>query len=232
MAAEGPTAQFLLDAMVDDLIDRLGFLRHAPEHVFAEGPGRPLPLAAFGTAAMRLDHEPLRDFDHPLPYQSATYDLVISLGSLGTLNDPVGALIQMRELLLPGGLAMASFVGGQSLSCLRRAMFEAEPERPAARMHPLVDPRSCPQLLARAGWADPVVDSYRLTVRYPSLDRLVQDLREHAMGNVLASPAPALTRQSAARAREAFLAQADDDGKVSETFEIITLTGRRSARRL
>jgi len=111
---------------------------------------------------------------------------------------------------------------------LRRAMFEAEPDRPAARMHPLIDPRSCPQLLARAGWSDPVVDTQTLTVRYSSLDRLVQDLREQAMGSVLESPAPPLTRAARDCARAAFLAQADEDGKVSETFEIITLTGRRS----
>lgn len=168
------------------------------------------------------------DFEQALDFEPGSFELVTSVNSLDKVNDLPGALIQMRRLLAPGGLAIASFVGGESLMKLRRSMFDAEPDRPAARMHPMIDPRSCPQLLARAGWSDPVVDTYRLTVRYASLDRLVQDLREQAMGNVLASPAPPLTRTALDRARSAFLSQADEDGKVSETFEIVTLTGRRS----
>jgi hypothetical protein len=107
-------------------------------------------------------------------------------------------------------------------------MLAAEPDRPAARLHPLVDPRAAPQLLQRAGWKDPVVDSYRLTVRYPDLDRLVADLRDSGLGNALARPAAPLGRTAHFRARDAFKARADADGKVAETFEIITLTGRRS----
>jgi hypothetical protein len=107
-------------------------------------------------------------------------------------------------------------------------MLAAEPDRPAARMHPLVDPRSCPGLLGRAGWSDPVVDSHTLTARYRSLGRLVADLREQALGSVLASAPPPLGKAAYARACAAFLDQSDEDGKVSETFEIVTLTGRRS----
>ncbi len=228
LADAGDTARFLIDNMAEDLFDRLAFLRAEPAKVLVEGWGGSTFADSPWEHDVSFDGDWENDFDEPLPFTSGTYELVASVGSLGTVNDLVGALIQMRELLKPGGLAMASFVGGSSLPCLRQAMLAAEPDRPAARMHPLIDPRSCPQLLARAGWTDPVVDSYRLTVRYTSLDRLVQDLREMAMGNALASPAPPLTRDSVRLARDAFMAMADDDGKVSETFEIITLTGRRS----
>lgn len=232
LANAGETAKFLIEAMADDMFDRLGFLRHEPESVLVEGWGGSAFAESPWLHDVTFDSIWQQDFDAPVPFESSTYDLVASIGTLGTVNDLPGALIQMRELLVPGGLAMASFIGGQSLTKLRRAMVDAEPDRPAARMHPLIDPRSCPQLLGRVGWSDPVVDSYVLTVRYGSMQRLVQDLREHAIGNVLASPAPTLSRTSYARAEAAFMAQADDDGKVSETFEIITLTGRRSTRGL
>ncbi|VVT15959.1 methyltransferase [Erythrobacter sp. EC-HK427] len=228
LADRGEPAWFLIEAMADDLFDRLGFLRLQPARILAEGFGASVFCESPWEHDACFDGGWQHDFDDPLPYTSATYDLAASVNSLGTVNDLVGALIQMRELLVPGGLAMASFVGGQSLGKLRRAMFEAEPDRAAPRMHPMIDPRSCPELLGRAGWADPVVDSYTLTARYSSLDRLVQDLREQALGNVLATAAPPLGRSGLERARAAFLAQADADGKVSETFEIITLTGRRS----
>ena len=84
-------------------------------------------------------------------------------------------------------------------------MMAADGERPAARMHPMVDVRSAAQLLQRAGWSDPVVDSRTLKVSYRSLDKLVSDLRDQGLGSVLASPAPPLTRKGLERARSAFL---------------------------
>jgi SAM-dependent methyltransferase len=218
---------FLIEHMVDDVFERLSFMKHEGYNVLIDGFGDHLVAELPWDHPASFHYVEEQDLDQPSRHISGTFDLVASVGTLDKLNDLPGALIQMRELLAPGGVVIASFVGGASLPKLRRAMFEAEPERPAARMHPLVDPRSCPQLLGRAGWKDPVVDSHTLTVRYGSLDRLVQDLRVHAMGSVLASPAPPLTRAARERARAAFLAQADEDGKVSETFEIITLTGRR-----
>lgn len=216
----GGVAGFLIEEMVEDIHERLAFLRHHPATMLIDRAGFSAPPGC------TLSHAPA-EYGQPFP---GSFDLVASLATLDTANDLPGALIHMRELLASGGLAIATFIGGASLPALRRAMFEAEAERPAARMHPLIDPRSCPGLLSRAGWADPVVDTHRLTVRYSSLDRLVADLREQALGNVLASPAPPITRAALTRARAAFLDQADADGKVSETFEIITLTGRSPRR--
>lgn len=221
------TAFFLLDDMAEDVLDRLSFVRHGGGKVLIEGFDAAGLAQGPWTADAQFSYAGYSDFDQPLPFDSASFDLVVSINSLDSVNDLPGALIQMRELLKPDGLAIATFVGGMSLLKLRQAMLAAEPDRPAARMHPLVDPRSCPQLLQRAGWKDPVVDSHVLTARYSTLDRLVADLREQGLGSTLASPAPALGKVAFARAHEAFLEQADEDGKVSETFEIITLTGRR-----
>lgn len=230
------TTFFLLDQMCEDIEERLAFLGHYPRNMLVEGfdgggillPSNPPPEWR-GTT---LQSTNWRDFDEPLDLDRdrGPFEFVVSINSLDTVNDLPGALIQMNRLLVPGGLAIATFVGGNSLMKLRRAMLEAEPARPAARMHPLIDPRSCPELMQRADWQDAVVDTFALTVRYGSLDRLVQDLREQALGKVLASPTPPLTRAAADRARAAFLTQADEDGRVSETFEILTLTGRRSLR--
>ena len=61
---------------------------------------------------------------------------------------------------------------------------------------------------------------------YRSLDRLIADLRAQGLGNVLASPAPPLGKAGLERARQAFAAEADAQGRVVETFEILTLSGR------
>ena len=147
------------------------------------------------------------------------------MATLDTVNDLPGALIHIRNALAPGGRAIASFVGAGSLPALRGIMLAADGERPAARVHPMVDVRAGAQLLQRAGWADPVADSRTLTVAYRSLDRLAEDLRAQGLGNVLASHAP-LARKALERARTAFAAAADEQGRVVESFEILTLSGR------
>jgi SAM-dependent methyltransferase len=169
--------------------------------------------------------EPGEGFDEERPYPFGGFDLIASVATLDTVNDLPGALLHIRKALAPGGLAIASFPGVGSLPTLRRLMLMADGERPAARVHPLVDVRAGAQLLQRAGFANPVADSWTLTAAYRSLDRLVADLRQHGFGNVLANHAP-LGKAGLARAREAFAAAADDQGRVVETFEILTLSGR------
>ena len=223
-------ARFALDDMIEDVAERLSFIRQPP--------GEALVIGDFSGVLVRdliaQDHEVMwrdvADLDEELPYPSGGFDLLVSLGTLDTVNDLPGALIHIREALAPGGRAIASFVGAGSLANLRRAMLAAEPDRPAARLHPLVDIRAAAQLLQRAGWAEPVADGRTLRVSYRSLDRLVGDLRDQGLGNVLASAGPPLGKAALARTRAAFLAPAGPDGRVVESFEIITLSGRRSLR--
>ena len=233
MLARGGTATFVLDDMVDDTIERVSFIRARPERALVIGDYRLALgnwLAGNGAQVSRADI--VGFFDHfaldlVQPFSEQQFDLVACLGLLDTVNDLPGALIHLREALVPGGLAIASFVGAGSLPVLRHAMLAADGDRPAARMHPLVDVRAAAQLLQRAGWADPVVDSHELSVRYGSFERLVEDVREHGLGGVLASPAPPLTRVGVERARAAFDANRDADGRVTETYAILTLTGRK-----
>lgn len=213
-------ARFVWDEVADDILDRLAFVRHEPQRPLLIGHTTPALEQQFGTAS--------RNFDLEAPYPDTGFDFIGVLGLMDAVNDLPGSLIHIRNALAPAGLAIVSFVGGASLPRLRSAIMAAEPDRPAARMHPLVDPRAAPQLLQRAGWKDPVVDSHTLKVRYSSLPRLVQDLRDQGLGSALKDRAPSLDRAAYRRACDAFAEHADEDGKVTETFDILTLTGRRS----
>ncbi len=219
-------ASFLIDDMADDMIERLSFVRHAPQSSLLIGASDSALTAFLGAdgaqVAVDLTANPAE------PIALGPYDFVGVIGQLDAVNDLPGALIHLRNALTPGGLVIASFIGGQSLPALRAALIAAEPDRPAARIHPLVDARAAPGLLQRAGWKDPVVDTHTLTVRYSSLDRLVGDLRDHGLSNALAKPAAPIGKAALARARTDFAARAEPDGKTAETFEIVTLTGRRS----
>lgn len=72
-----------------------------------------------------------------------------------------------------------------------------------------------------------MVDVDIVTVRYPHMVKLMADLRAMGETNVLLerSPRP-LSRPVLARAGEHYARRfADPDGRISATFEIITLTG-------
>ena len=219
------TQQFLWEQISEDAADRIAFVRHETKRSLVLGQCHDPLREMLDLKNGDICHGKDWNIEEPLPRSG--HDLVVVIGLLDAVNDLPGALIHIRNAMEPGGLAIASFVGGSSLPKLRAAMLAADGERPAARIHPMVDHRAGPQLLQRAGWKDPVVDTHKLKVRYSSLDQLVHDLRDHGLTSALRDAAPPLTKAMLERARAAFLEQADEDGKVSETFELITLTGRR-----
>ncbi|KUR77124.1 methyltransferase domain-containing protein [Novosphingobium sp. FSW06-99] len=230
-------ARFVIDDMIDDVLDRLAFLRHTPARALVVGDftgSLAAALAAQGAVVTHADpapggDSPAIDEEQPLPF-AQPFDLIASLGTLDTVNDLPGALIHLRRALAPDGLMIAALNGAGSLPALRAVMLTADGDRPAPRIHPQVDVRAGGQLLQRAGFADPVVDSHSITVSYRSLDRLVGDLRAQALSACLSRGGAPLGKAALARARAAF-ADVAQDGRVTETFEILTLSGWAKALR-
>ena len=221
-AGAADAARYLLDDMVEDVLERLAFLRHAPARALVIGDRTGALAGALTAQGCTVESaDPAQGFDEERPYPEVDYDLIASLGTLDTVNDLPGALIHMHRALAPGGLALASFMGAGCLPALRAAMLEADGDRPAPRLHPAVDVRAGGQLLQRAGWSNPVVDSRSLEVRFSGLARLVSDLRDQALVNVLARPGPPLSRATLARASAEF------GSGTTECFEILTLSGWR-----
>jgi len=163
-----------------------------------------------------------------LPVADGSVDLIAAFG-LHAAGDLPGALILARRALAPGGLFVAALPGGASLAELRADLLAAEVAltgRAAARVMPTVDPAAAPALLQRAGFADPVVEVDRLTVRYADPWGLLRDLRTAGEGNILSAREP-LRRDVLADAARRFAARAD--GRVAVTAEILYLTGWRGA---
>ena len=232
MQARPDAGRWFFDDFAEDVIERIGFLRHMVGSALVMGDlaGTLAPaLAATGARVTQTD--PARiDEERPWGESGITggFDLIASVGTLDTVNDLPGALIHARMALNPGGLMIAAIPGAGSLPGLRAAMLAADGDRPAARMHPAIDVRSGAALLQRAGFANPVADSHTLRLAYRSPDALIADLRAQALGNVLADVAPALDRAGVARMRAAFMAGADGEGRVVETVEVVTLSGWRT----
>ncbi len=219
------SAQFLRSDMAEDILERLAFMNVEPRAVLLLGDRPGLLGPELEQRGFAVRHGDPATIDEERPFADPDFDILVSLGLLDTVNDLPGALLHVRHALPPGGLFFASFTGAGSLPRLRRILAAADGERTAARLHPQIDTQGASALMQRAGFARQVVDSRTLTVSYRSLERLVADLRAQGMNGVLADAPPPLDRAALHRAKDAFAALADEDGRVTETFEVLTLTG-------
>ena len=94
-----------------------------------------------------------------LPFDDASFDLVVSTLVLHWTADLPGALIQLRRALKPDGLLLAAMFGGSTLVELRTALFEAEFAEEGGvspRVSPAIELADAAALLQRAGYALPV----------------------------------------------------------------------------
>jgi SAM-dependent methyltransferase len=168
--------------------------------------------------------------EEALPFADGSLDLVVSALALQLVNDLPGALIQIRRALKADGLLLAALIGGESLNELREAFAQAESEIEGGispRLAPFADLREFGVLLQRAGFALPVIDSDRLTVRYQSVLALMHDLRRMGATNVLSERRRApLKRATLARMAKIYAQRfADADGRLRASFEIVWLLG-------
>lgn len=164
-----------------------------------------------------------------LPLADASTDLIISLLTLHWANDLPGALAQIRRALKPDGLFIGTLFGAGTLKELRAVLTEVELEERGgaqARVSPFADGYDGAALLQRAGFALPVSDVDRFTVRYADLFALIRDLRAMGETNVLYGPVRPLSRRIVARAAALYAERYGlDDGRIPATFEIIHLAG-------
>jgi SAM-dependent methyltransferase len=168
--------------------------------------------------------------EEALPFADQTLDLLVSGLSLQAVNDLPGVLVQIRRALKPDGLFLAALLGGDTLTELRQSFAVAESELEGGvspRVAPFPDLRDLGALLQRAGFALPVTDVDRVTVRYATPLGLLRDLRLMGAANPLVERRRVpLRRTTLARAMEVYAERfADPDGKVRASFEIIWLSG-------
>ena len=230
-AAALGASTFLLDRVAEDFADRLAVVLRRFELAADLGtPGDQLRgvLTASGKVGTILDAS---DADtEALPFGEGSLDLVVSALALQFANDLPGTLIQIRRALRPDGLLLAALVGGDTLTELREAFAVAEAEIEdgvSPRVAPFADVRDMGALLQRAGFALPVADVDRLTVRYASPLALMHDLRRMGATNVLVERRRRpLRRATLARMLEVYGERfGEADGRIRATFEIVWLSG-------
>jgi SAM-dependent methyltransferase len=182
----------VLTNLAERLLDRLDDTTHRFTHALdLGGRGSIAPaLRARGMHVISLDPAaqlaarsegvPVAADPDFLPFAPASFDLVVASLSLHWTNDLPGALIQLRQVLRPDGLFLASMPILGTLDALRAALTETEAALTGGaspRVSPFPDLRDCAALLQRAGFALPVADAEEIELLYGDPIKLLHDLR-------------------------------------------------------
>ena len=238
-AAAAP-ANFLLDHVAGELADRLSVvLRRFDLGIDLGTPGDAVrtALRRLGAVGMIVGADVIaRDKpfvvadEEALPFRDASVDLVVSGLALHSANDLPGVLSQIRRALMPDGLFLAALLGGETLIELRQAFAEAESEiegGASPRVAPFADLRQLGALLQRAGFALPVTDVERVTVRYSLAFDLMHELRRMGAANTLVARRRVPLRRTTVMQMADVYARsfADADGRIRATFDIMWLSG-------
>lgn len=183
------------------------------DEVDAVDPG-PLFARAVNGRAIVEDHwrEPI-----------ATYDLILAIGTLDSVNDLPRALRSIRQSMRPDALLIGAISGGDTLPQLRSAMRVADQAmgEASAHVHPRIEASALAPLLSAAGFVDSVVDIDRVPVSYASIGRLVSDLRRMGATNVLVARSQRSLTRSAYQAAVQSFAAAGEGERTVEIFEIL-----------
>lgn len=243
-AMRGEPVDFLLRHVAQELVERLSVVKRSflvaadigtpgdALRTMIHSQGLALNVIVLDPLALQLRDEPLRVVadEEALPFADASLDLAVSALALQAVNDLPGTLTQIRRALKPDGLFLAGLLGGETLTELRQSFAEAEAEVDGGvspRVSPFADVRDLGALLQRAGFALPVVDTDRLTVRYTTPFDLMRDLRGMGATNALVERRRApLRRGTLLRMADIYAARfSDPDGRLRATFDIVWLSG-------
>lgn len=225
---------FLFERTFEDCLERIALLQRRFERALLIG----CPDSAWPARLRRLAIEvdvhdsgnlfaeraggslSIEDGWTPVPQ---TYDLVVAIGTLDTVNDLPRAMRTLSAAMRPQGLVIGAMSGGDTLPQLRNAMRAGDQVVgvASARVHPRIEAFALAPLLTAAGFTDPVIDVDRVQVAYSSLNRLVADLRSMAATNVLtARSRQPILRAALSAANKAF-SRAGNGRRTTETFEIL-----------
>lgn len=232
---------FLFERVFADCLDRIALVqRHFRNALLIGCPDRSWPARLPADEVRVSDPGPIfaeassgdTIIEDQSNYAPNSYDLVLTIGTLDTVNDLPSALRRLFEAMTDDALLIGAVSGGDTVPQLRGAMRAADAGTGAAspHIHPRIEASAVAPLLTRAGFAMPVVDVDRVEVRYATFGRLVHDLRAMGATNLLHERRRHGLPLAARRAAEAAFARASEDGRTTEVFEILHFAAWKPAK--
>ena len=159
-----------------------------------------------------------------------SFDLILSNLTFHYINQIPQFLIQIRDALKPGGVFIASFFGEENLSQLAHVLYETENEIYAGvspRMPPTIDVKTAANLIAKAGFHNPISDFEKIEVNYADPLNLLKDLKMMGQGNIMSKRSRKFfTKNFLNKISQNYRKMySNAEGGVVATFEIVTITG-------
>jgi len=153
-----------------------------------------------------------------LPVADRSIDLLLSSLMLPSCPAPDAVLLEFHRALKPGGLLMFSTLGPDTLQELRASWLTVDAH---AHVHAFIDMHDLGDALLRAGFRDVVMDTERITGRYPDVATLMSELKRLGVSNAARGCHKSLTTPArlAAMTSEYERLRADED--LPASFEVV-----------
>ena len=166
-------------------------------------------LRRFATVAMDA---------HRLALRAGSVDMVFSNLMLQWSHDPDAVLKEVRRVLKPNGLVTFTTLGPDTLRELRAAWATIDTY---THVHRFIDMHDLGDALLRAGFAEPVMDTERLTITYRNLDAMLHELTGSGSSNMAHGRRHGLTARGAMhRLRESY-EPLRRDGALPVSLEVV-----------
>ena len=223
-----PQHNFLHIEVANRIAENVSFLNRKFENILEIG-ARDDHLSKLVLAEHKARYDFYEDSE-TLPFAAESFDLVLSNLNLHFINEIPQFLLQVKNILKPDGVFIASFFGEENLRELAHVLYESENEiysGVSPRMPPTIDVKTAAALLQKAGFADPISDFAKIEVEYENPQKFLKDLKFMGQGNIL-------TKRSRRFMTKKFLNKILEnynklyktaDGGVIAGFEVITVTG-------
>ncbi|MFK7885738.1 MAG: methyltransferase domain-containing protein [Gammaproteobacteria bacterium] len=155
---------------------------------------------------------------HELDLPNESVDLVFCNQVLPWCYDSERVMAHFRRVLRPGGVVHFATLGPDTLIELRRAMPSVDQ---SVHVHYFFDMHDVGDALARAGFAEPVMDAETLTLTYGDLASMRRDLRAAGSANLARERPTGLTGKRRFAAFERKLEAGRRDGRLPLTYELV-----------
>ena len=178
---------FLSRSVEQELAERALSLIQHPSSVLLHSTRTSILVEALQHHTITYD-QPLHDSSSMQPYEQDqlntytdhSFDLIVDVLTLHTINDVPQILRNYRRLLRPQGKFLAAFYGGETLREFRDSLVAAELTMTggaALRVIPMIDLQSALKLLQHGEFSYPIVDREINTINYDSTMSLLRDIR-------------------------------------------------------
>ncbi len=185
----------------------------------------------FSQELNQLNQNPLKAImdDELLCFKEKSFDLIINNLNLHFVNDVMTSLIQSKAILKDYGIFVSCFFGGNTLNELRDVFNKAELEMYGGispRIIPFIDIKDAGSLVQKSGFKNVITDSQIIEISYSNILKLLQDLKNMALSNILFDRNKKFITKKMLFLMEKLIKELYPDGDKGfiASFEVITIT--------